>query len=267
MLNPKKSLGQNFLIDRNIIKKIVLLGKIKKYDVLEIGPGTGNLTNEILKCEPRKTILVEKDSKLCQILKEKFKLKKDIEILNNDILNLNIENKISKDCVVFGNLPYNISTQILVKLIKLKIWPPKYKKLIFMFQKEVAERILAKHNSSKYGRLSIIANWRLKITDSFGVSKNCFYPKPKIDSTVLVFEPIVNKAYKIKDINNLEKITQVFFSKKRKMINKGFAKLFPNSVLFSRKLKINLSHRPSQISRDHYYKITECYEKYGQIIK
>ena len=136
-----------------------------------------------------------------------------------------------------------------------------------MFQKEVAERILAKHNSSKYGRLSIIANWRLKVTDSFSVSKNCFYPKPKVDSMVLVFEPIINKIYKIKDINNLEKITQVFFSRKRKMINKGFSKLFKNSLIFSKKLKIDLSYRPNQISKDHYYKITECYEKYGKTIK
>ena len=267
MLNPKKSLGQNFLIDKNIIKKIVLLGKIKKSDVLEIGPGTGNLTNEILQRETKKIVLIEKDYDLCKILKEKFKFKKEIEVLNNDVLNFNIENKINKDCIIFGNLPYNISTQILVKLIKLKIWPPKYKKLIFMFQKEVAERILAKHNSSKYGRLSIIANWRLKVTDSFSVSKNCFYPKPKVDSMVLVFEPIINKIYKIKDINNLEKITQVFFSRKRKMINKGFSKLFKNSLIFSKKLKIDLSYRPNQISKDHYYKITECYEKYGKTIK
>ena len=267
MLQPKKSLGQNFLIDKNIIKKIVLLGKIKNSDVFEIGPGTGNLTNEILKYEPKKIALVEKDSNLCQKLKEKFKLNKHIEIFNNDILSFDVENKINKDSIIFGNLPYNISTQILVKLIKPKIWPPKYKKLIFMFQKEVAERILAKHNSSKYGRLSIIANWRLKVTDSFNISKNCFYPKPKVDSKVLVFEPIVNKNYKIKDINNLEKITQVFFSRKRKMINKGFMKLFKDSVLFSKKLKINLSYRPGEISREHYYKITECYEKYIKSIK
>ena len=267
MLKPKKSLGQNFLIDKNIIKKIVLLNKIKDSDILEIGPGTGNLTNEILKYKPKEIILIEKDSSLCQALKDKFKLRNDIKILNNDILSFNIENNINKDSFIFGNLPYNISTQILVKLIKLKVWPPKYKKLIFMFQKEVAERILAKHNSSKYGRLSIIANWRLKVTDSFNISKNCFYPKPKVDSKVLVFEPIVNKNYKIKDINNLEKITQVFFSRKRKMINKGFMKLFKNSVLFSKKLKINLSYRPGEISREHYYKITECYEKYIKSIK
>jgi len=136
-----------------------------------------------------------------------------------------------------------------------------------MFQKEVAERILANHNSSKYGRLGIIANWRLKITDSFNISKNCFYPKPKIDSTVLVFEPIINRIYKIKNINNLEKITQNFFSKRRKMINKTFFKLFGKSVIHSKKLKINLSHRPSEIRKEYYYKITEYYEKYRKNIK
>jgi len=131
-----------------------------------------------------------------------------------------------------------------------------------MFQKEVAERILAKYNTSKYGRLKIITNWKLKVSDSFQVSKNCFFPKPKVDSTVLVFEPITNKNYKIKDINNLEKVTQVFFSKKRKMINKGFLELFDNSSNFITKFNLNLSLRPNQLKEDHYYKITEFYEKY-----
>ena len=266
MIIPKKSLGQNFLIDKNIINKILSLGKIKNCNILEIGPGTGNLTSKIIKYEPKKLILIEKDYKLCGILKEKFKLIRNLEIVNNDVLNFNLENKIKEDAIIFGNLPYNISTQILVKLIKFKIWPPKYKKLIFMFQKEVAERIIAKHNSSKYGRLAIITGWRLKVTNKFNISKNCFYPKPKVDSTVLVFEPIINESYKIKNINNLEKITQIFFSVKRKMINKAFTKLFDNSTLFSKKLKINLSYRPSQISKENYYKITEYYEKYGKSI-
>ena len=266
MLKPKKSLGQNFLIDKNIIKKIVSLGKIKESNIIEIGPGTGNLTKEILKSDLKKIVLIEKDYNLCKILRENFKSKKAIEVLNNDILNFDIENKIKKDCIIFGNLPYNISTQILIKLIKIKIWPPKYKRLVLMFQKEVAERILAEHNSKKYGRLSVISNWRLKVAASFKVSKNCFYPKPKVDSMVLVFEPVVNKTYKIQDITNLENITQIFFSKKRKMINKAFSIIFKNSLFFSKKLNINLSDRPDQITKDQYYKITECYEKYKKNI-
>jgi 16S rRNA (adenine1518-N6/adenine1519-N6)-dimethyltransferase len=262
MIIPKKSLGQNFLIDKNVIKKIVSLTDNKNKNIIEIGPGTGNLTNEIVNCEPKKLILIEKDENLTKFLNEKYKKEKKIEILNDDILKIKLENKINKNTIVYGNLPYNISTQILVKFIKLKLWPPKFDKLIFMFQKEVAERILAKYNTSKYGRLKIITNWKLKVSDSFQVSKNCFFPKPKVDSTVLVFEPITNKNYKIKDINNLEKVTQVFFSKKRKMINKGFLELFDNSSNFITKFNLNLSLRPNQLKEDHYYKITEFYEKY-----
>ncbi len=261
MIYPKKSLGQNFLIDNNILKKIVSITNIKNKNIIEIGPGTGNLTNEIIKNEPKKIILIEKDVNLFKLLEEKYKTKKNIEILNKDILETKIENKINKNSVIFGNLPYNISTQVLVQFIKLKIWPPKYEKLIFMFQKEVAERILAKYNTSKYGRLGIITKWRLKVIDSFQVSKNCFFPKPKVDSTLLVFEPTINKIYKIKNLDNLEKVTQVFFSRKRKMINKGFLELFKKNKYLSLKLKIDLSLRPSQIKEDSYYKITQFYEK------
>ena len=260
MVKAKKSLGQNFLIDKNIIKKIVSLEKIENCNVVEIGPGTGSLTNEIIKYKPKKITLIEKDYALFKVLKEKIKFEKNLDFINNDILNFDLENKIEKDSIIFGNLPYNISTQILVRLIKCKEWPPKYKKLVLMFQKEVAERIVAKHNSSKYGRLTVMANWRLKVTKSFNVSKNCFYPKPKVDSTVLVFQPVENKLYKIKNINNLEKITQAFFSGKRKMINKAFIKLFSDYNVFSKKIKIDLSSRPDQISKEYYYKMTEHYE-------
>ena len=151
----KKSLGQNFLNDKNIINKIVEIGKIKKHDsVMEIGPGYGNLTEIILNNNPQKIIAIEKDSNLCKFLTKNFKINKNIKIINDDILNI-IENKnLDKNVIVFGNLPYNISTKILSSLIMLKKWPPWYKILILMFQKEVADRILAITHTKEYGRLS-----------------------------------------------------------------------------------------------------------------
>ena len=138
ILKPKKSLGQNFLIDENIVKKIVNLGNISNNDsVLEVGPGTGKLTKEILMKNPKKLFAVEKDKILSNKLIEKYKNK--IKIFNNDILNFK-ENKISKKkIIIFGNLPYNISTQILVKWITSEKSFKTYKKLILMFQKDVAE--------------------------------------------------------------------------------------------------------------------------------
>ena len=198
---------------------------------------------------------------MCKILNKELIFKKKIKIINKDILSFNLEKILKKDTIVFGNLPYNISTQILIKLIKFKHWLPNYKKLVFMFQKEVAEKILAKSNTSKYGRITVICNWRLKVLNHFNISRNCFFPKPKVDSTLIVFEPIINKYYKIKDISNLEKITQIFFSSKRKMINKSFKKLFGKSEIHKKELKINLTFRPNVLKEEEYFKITEYYEK------
>jgi len=261
MIKPKKSLGQNFLIDNNIIDKIIKLSNIKNNNIVEIGPGTGNLTKKIIEQNPKSLTLIEKDRLLTNDLKDKFFNLKNLKIFNEDILKFQLEDKIEKNSIIIGNLPYNISSQILVKLIKFKIWLPKYKKLILMFQKEVADKILAKYKSSSFGRLSILTNSRLKITDYINVSENCFYPIPKVKSTVLVFEPIENKDFKVNDISNLEKITQVFFSKKRKMINKAFKTLFKNPILISKKMNIDLNLRPNNVSEKEYYKITELYEK------
>ena len=264
MIKAKKSLGQNFLIDQNIIKKIVKTVFVKNNNIFEIGAGTGNLSKEILYNQPKSLTLVEKDKGLFNKLDENFKSNSSIKLIHDDILDLEINKHLKSNAIIFGNLPYNISTQILVKLINIK-WPPNFKKLVLMFQKEVAERLLAKCKSNKYGRLRIISNWRLKVTDHFDISKNCFYPKPKIDSTVLVFEPIIHKSFKISDIKNLEKITHLFFSKRRKMINKVFANLFDDSVVHAKKLNIDLSMRPNQLSENEYYKIVEYYEKINNL--
>ena len=186
LLKPKKSLGQNFLIDNNIINKIVEIGSVdKNKTVMEIGAGYGNLTNAIVYMEPKKIFAVEKDKKLAFFLKKKFKNYKNLKIINRDILNIIEENNLEKNIIVFGNLPYNASTKILASLILLKKWPPWYEILILMFQKEVAERIMAKSQTKEYNRLAILSNWRLEIKKHFNVSNNCFFPKPKIISTVL----------------------------------------------------------------------------------
>ena len=261
MFKPKKSLGQNFLIDNNIIDKIINISDIKNNNIVEIGPGTGNLTKKIINKNPKSLILIEKDQILSDNLKKEFTNLKYLKIFNNDILKFELEDIIKKDTIIIGNLPYNISSQILVKLIKFKKWLPKYKKLVLMFQKEVADKILAKHKSSSFGRLAVLTNARLKVTKSFDISKNCFSPIPKVKSTILVFEPIVNKKFSVLDVSNLEKITQIFFSKKRKMINKAFKTLFKNPELVLKKIKIDLSLRPNQISEEQYYKVTELFEK------
>ncbi len=262
MYKFKKSLGQNFLVDKNIINKIINIENLYNQHVFEIGPGSGNLTNSIVEKKPKSIFLIEKDYSLYKILKENFKYSEKYQILNGDILKYDLNNYNFKEVIIFGNLPYNISTQILAKFIKIKSWPPFYKKIIFMFQKEVADRILAKPNTKNFGRISILANLKFDMINNFSISKKCFFPEPKVDSKIIVFKPKDKINFNISNIENLEKITQIFFSSKRKMINKAFIKIFKNHKEISKILNLNLSSRPSELSYDTYYKITELYEKY-----
>ena len=257
----KKSLGQNLLIDKNIIKKILSLTNIKDKNVIEIGPGTGNLTYEILKLNPKNLLCIEKDKKLSEQLKLNLININNIKIKNEDILGLNLNGFIKKNTVVLGNLPYNISTQILIRFLKLNPWSSKLNKIIFMFQKEVGEKIIANFGNKNYSRLSIITRSRLKVENYFYVSKNSFYPKPKIDSIVIAFNPIFKNNLNLKSLDSLEYITRVFFSNKRKMINKNFKKLKINHDKFIKNNKIDLKLRPEQINEEIYYKIAEYLEK------
>ena len=256
----KKSLGQNFLIDKNVIKKIINIVDVRNKNIIEIGPGKGALTEEILKNNPKSLMLVEKDNSLFENLKSEFSNNKILKFYNDDILNLNIEELIKEETIIFGNLPYNISSQILVKFLKFKVWPPKFIDLIFMFQKELADRITGEYLSTNYGRISIISNYRLKVFKKFNVSANCFFPKPKVTSTLLHFRPIKKDKFSIKNIDNLEKITNILFSERRKMVNKNIKKIL-NKKEISQINGLSLNSRPSQLNPDIYYKITEFFEK------
>lgn len=258
MIKAKKSLGQNFLIDNNIIDKITDIVDIYSQNILEVGPGTGNLTEAILKKKPKNFYAIEKDNELAIKIKEKFK--DQVNVINKDVLRLN-ENLLSEEqLLVFGNLPYNISTEILSKwILNLKddkIW---FSNLILMFQKEVADRIIAQYNSAKYGRLTILANWKLDIKKIVDIKPISFYPKPKVDSSLLLFSPKKN-FLRLKNPLNLEKITRVFFNQRRKMIKKPFNQLFNNSTI-SAKLNIDLNLRPQNLNLETYYKLAEEYEK------
>ena len=257
-ISPKKSLGQNFLVDENILNLIVKLGDINSNDtVLEVGPGTGNLTEKILKKTPKKLIVVEKDKNLSLILKKKFN--KDIEVINDDILNYNQSFLYNKKIIIFGNLPYNISTQILISWIKINNLNKFCKKFILMFQKEVADRILAEFNSKNYGRISIISSWKMDIEKIKDISPNSFFPSPKIKSSLLVFKP-KDKYYKLSNVKNLEHITNVFFNQRRKMIKKPLKFLFKNYEKVANELFLDLNLRPQNLSSLTYYKICTYYE-------
>ena len=256
-IKTKKSLGQNFLIDREVLEQIVSTAEIANKEILEIGPGSGNLTAYILKKKPKKLYVVEKDDDLALFLDKQFN--KEIEIINDDILNIS-EDKISdQKLTVFGNLPYNISTEILSKwIVNLdnNFW---FESLILMFQKEVADRIIAKSNTSKYGRLSILSNWKLNIRKIIDIKPQSFSPRPKIDSSLLLFTPKKN-FFELKSAKNLEMITRVFFSQRRKMLKKPFNQVFTNSKEVSEKFNIDLNLRPQNLEPELYFKLVKEYE-------
>ena len=261
-IKPKKSLGQNFLNNTKILSNIINTGQVSDNDIiLEIGAGTGNLTEKIINKNPKELYVVEKDKDLSNLLKKRFGNK--IFIINKDILECYDEFKFNKPIKVFGNLPYNISTKILISFIKIKNLEKFFEKFIFVFQKEVAERIIAKENSKNYGRISILTSWRMdheKVTD---ISPNCFEPVPKVWSSLVLLKPKLN-FQSINKIKNLEHITNIFFNQRRKMIKKPMKELFYNFDVVAKELNINLNLRPQNLSKDIYLKLCKLYEGLNQ---
>jgi len=256
-IKAKRSLGQNFLIDRNILEQIVDTVDVSNKEILEIGPGSGNLTTYILKKNPKKLYVIEKDDDLALLLKEKFN--DEIDIINEDVLKISEDRISDVKLTVFGNLPYNISTEILSKWIvnlRKNFW---FESLVLMFQKEVADRIIAECNTSKYGRLSILSNWKLNIKKIIDIKPESFSPRPKIDSSLLLFTPRLN-FFEIDDPKNLEMITRIFFSQRRKMLKKPFNQVFRNSKQISEKFNIDLNLRPQNLEPEVYFNLVKEYE-------
>tara|TARA_B100001121_G_C18697513_1_gene625666 strand:+ start:4545 stop:5336 length:792 start_codon:yes stop_codon:yes gene_type:complete len=255
---PKKSLGQNFLLNKEIIKKIVEVGEITNDNtVIEIGPGTGNLSEEILKKKPKRFIAIEKDKNLFNKLQKKFN--NNIEIINQDILKFNWELFTNQKIIVYGNLPYNISSKLLIDWIRLPNLNKIFNKFVLMFQKEVADRIVAEVNTKKYGRLTILTNWKLNAKKIMDINPENFFPKPKVKSSLVYFEP-KQENFLFKNSRNLERVTDIFFQNKRKMIKKPLNILFNDSEKIINKFNLKFSLRPQNIDTSTFFKISKEYE-------
>lgn len=206
----KKRFGQNFLIDENILNKINNLIPSEGLNILEIGPGDGKLTDKIILKKPKKLTLVEIDKDLILELSKKYSNDKNIKLINADILKIYLNNRYQ---LVISNLPYNISSQILVKLSLLKTVPDV---LILMFQKEFAMRMM----DNKLNSINSLVKCFYNIKQNFHVSKNCFRPIPKVDSTVLTFKKINESLIKRKEIEDFILFKRKLFSQKRKSLKK-----------------------------------------------
>ncbi|MDC3263405.1 16S rRNA (adenine(1518)-N(6)/adenine(1519)-N(6))-dimethyltransferase RsmA [Pelagibacterales bacterium] len=216
MIIKKKSLGQNFIYDKNFLKKISnFISSESNNTLIEIGPGPGTLTEFLFKKKFRKLILIEKDQRLISTLTKKF-LDKNVNIINIDALEFEFEKNLIKNSIIVGNLPFNISVELLYKWTKTKKWPPQQIKMVLMFQKEVADRIIALPNCKAYGKLSVVVQSRYIIKKLIDVPSVLFTPAPKVDGTILEFMPL--NEYKEVDINKIDKVAKMAFSQRRKKI-------------------------------------------------
>ena len=269
-LISKKSFGQNFILDQNITDKIVRLSNIKNQYILEIGPGPGCLTRSLIKAGVKKIIAVEKDLKCVDIINYQKKLfLNKVKLIQGDFLKKNIcyqtikeISKYKKKFFVISNLPYKTSIPILSNILKNRIF---FQELILMFQKEQAERILAKKNTKSYGRISVLAQWLCNIEKKMHLSPNYFFPKPKIDSTILEFK-FKKKIKKVNNENLLTKLIKKSFSQRRKTIKNNLKNIinFSDQILLNS--KINGNKRAEELSFDDFINLSNSFDKNKKIL-
>ena len=249
-IKPRKTLGQNFLIDTNISRKITKLVQGQLADpIIEIGPGTGSLTNELLKDNYR-IKAVEVDKQLTHLLRERFGDVPNIEIINEDAMSFDYSQLTGPWWIMVGNLPYNIGTRLLIKLITEV---PQIHRYVIMLQDEVAERIVAKPNTKHYGSISVLFSLFTDSKLQFNVSKNCFEPKPKILSTVLTIqrETLVDEEIRFKAFE----ISKIAFQQKRKKIKTALRDYIDEEK--AEKLLLDLNSRPQELTPNDYLSIAE----------
>lgn len=259
-LMADKKLGQNFLLDQNITDKIIRcslssqnLSDFTGAEVFEIGPGPGGLTRAILKASPDKLTVIEMDSRCISIMEEiQSKTGNILEIKNADALKYPYPQSTDKNIHIISNLPYNISVPLLINWLT---YINNYKSLTLMFQKEVAERIMASIRCKDYGRISILSQLQCKITKLFDLSPECFVPAPKIWSTVLLFEPL-SAPLNSKQIEKLEKLTSQAFSARRKMIRQSL-KSYNNLETACEQLGISLTSRPEELTPQQFFDLSQ----------
>ena len=259
-IKPSKKLGQNFIFDKNILNKITGLINPDACDlVIEIGPGLGGLSETLLNNNVKKILLVEKDrqfTKLLHALKSKYP--DQIDIIFEDAINFNFDIENYKNITIVSNLPYNVAAKILTTLINTHYTTNKLKNMVLMFQKEVAQRITANYSNKHYGRLSIISQYLYQCNIEFDLNPAVFYPKPKVDSSIVSFKSLERKS--CPDIKILESITRAAFSQRRKKIRTSLKDIISEADLAER-LNIDVDLRAEQLTVNEYLKISEYLEK------
>ena len=218
-IRAKKSLGQNFLLDLNLTSKIArYAGNLKQSDVLEIGPGPGGLTRSLLNEGARQVVSIEKDNRCIAALEEIQSLFPGrLRLLQGDALSMNVTQYLTEPIKIIANLPYNIGTELLVRWLNSKNWPSFWQSMTLMFQKEVANRIVARPGSKAYGRLSVMSQWRCNTKIAFNIPATAFTPPPKVESAVVHFEALNEPKFPA-EVDKLEFVVSKAFNQRRKML-------------------------------------------------
>ena len=252
-LTAKKSLGQNFLLDLNLTAKIARqAGDLSACDVLEVGPGPGGLTRGLLAEGARRVLAVEKDSRAMAALEEiAAAYPGRLELINADALEIDPLAHLTPPIRVVANLPYNVGTELLVRWLTPPSWPPYWQSLTLMFQKEVAERIVAKPGSKTYGRLAILAQWRADVRVVMELPPEAFTPPPKIRSAVVHLVALPEPRFPA-DPAVLQRLTATAFQQRRKMLRASLKSLHPEIEAVLRGVGIEPTARAEEIDIEHF---------------
>ena len=228
-LRAKKSLGQNFLLDLNLTSKIArYAGNLDQFDILEIGPGPGGLTRSLLHEGARKVVAIEKDNRCIEALEEiQATFPGRLKLLQGDALSTNASEHLADPVRIIANLPYNIGTELLVRWLTSKTWPSFWQSMTLMFQKEVANRIVASPGSKAYGRLSVMSQWRCNTKIAFNVPATAFTPPPKVESALVHFEALKEPKFPA-EVEVLEFVVSKAFNQRRKMLRGALKGYFQN---------------------------------------
>lgn len=252
-LSAKKSLGQNFLLDLNLTSKIARqAGDLSNCDVLEIGPGPGGLTRGLLHEGARRVLAIERDERLTPAL-EQIKDHYDgrLDVIFGDALEVDVSAHLTAPVKVVANLPYNVGTELLIRWLTPKDWPPYWDSLTLMFQKEVAQRIVAQPKSKAYGRLALLAQWRCDVKLAMEISPQAFTPPPKVTSAVVHIDRLEKPRFPAQ-AKVLERVVAMAFNQRRKMLRASLKSLSPNIEDILTSVDIKPTQRAEEISLEQF---------------
>lgn len=264
-LSARKALGQNFILDLNLTRRIARsAGSLEGRKIIEIGPGPGGLTRALLMEGAARVVVIERDRRCLPALEEISAHYPDrLEIIEGDALKLDYTTLANASSGIVANLPYGIATELLIGWLKTEPWPPWFDSLSLMFQKEVAERIVASPGSKSYGRLSVLSQWRTKARIAFSLPARAFTPPPKVDSALVVLEPR-QTAENAGSVEALEKVTAAAFGQRRKMLRSSLKSVLADTETALARININPTLRAEQLSVSQFCALARLHHAHQQ---